>query len=118
MINYEKPFILANEDTAEGVYTASGAANGSGSVSRSGNMAIAHFDGRHLHSANNLTIYIDDNEKGSFDGGSTRSVAVTPGNHIIRFLVYNDSSEEAYWLGPFSRDFEAGKEYDIRPGKS
>lgn len=117
MINYEKPLILTNEDMAEGVYTASGAANGSGSVSRSGNMAIAHFDGRHLDSANRLTIYIDDDEKGSFDGGRTRSVEVTPGNHIIRFLVYNDSSEEAYWLGPFSRDFEAGKEYDIAPGK-
>lgn len=80
-------------------------------------MATAHFDGGHLHSANHLTVYIDDVKTCSFEGGRTCSVKVTPGDHIIRFLVYNDSSEEAYWLGPFSRNFEAGVEYDLYPGK-
>lgn len=84
----------------------------------SGNMATAHFDGRHIHYANRLTVYIDDVKKCSYDGGSTCSVKVTPGNHIIKILVYNDASEEAYWLGPFPAFFEAGEEYDLAPGKS
>lgn len=84
----------------------------------SGNMATAHFDGRHVHSANNLTVYIDDENKGSYDGGSSCSIKVTPGDHIIRILVYNDASEEAYWLGPFPAHFEAGMEYDLAPGCS
>ena len=84
----------------------------------SGNMATAHFDGRHVHSANNLTVYIDDENKGSYDGGSSCSIKVTPGDHIIRILVYNDASEEAYWLGPFPAHFEAGMEYDLAPGSS
>lgn len=80
-------------------------------------MSTAHFDGRHLHSANNLTVYIDGDKLCSFDGGRTRSVEVPAGNHEIRYLVYNDASEETYWLGPFSAHFEAGVEYDITPGK-
>lgn len=84
----------------------------------SNSMATAHFDGRHLHSANNLTVYIDDVKTCSFDGGRTCSVKVTPGNHVIRILVYNDASEEAYWLGPFFADFKEGMEYDLSPGKS
>ena len=84
----------------------------------SGNMATAYFDGRHIHSANNLTVYIDDEKKGSYDGGSSYSVKVTPGDHVIRILVYNDASEEAYWLGPFPAHFEAGMEYDLAPGRS
>ena len=84
----------------------------------SGNMATAYFDGRHIHSANNLTVYIDDEKKGSYDGGRSCSIKVTPGDHIIRILVYNDASEEAYWLGPFPAHFEAGMEYDLAPGSS
>lgn len=83
----------------------------------SGTMSTAYFDGRHLHSANNLTVYIDDVKMCSFDGGSTCSVKVTPGDHVIRYLVYNDASEDTYWLGPFPAYFEAGVEYDITPGK-
>ncbi len=79
-------------------------------------MATAHFDGRHLDSANNLTVYIDDVETCSYDGGSTRSVEVTPGDHVIRVLVYNDAAEDTYWLGPFSSHFEPGTEYDISYG--
>lgn len=81
-------------------------------------MSTACFDGRHLHSANNLTVYIDDEKVISFDGGTrTRDIKVTPGSHVIKYLVYNDASEDAYWLGPFQAYFEAGKEYDITPGK-
>lgn len=82
------------------------------------NMATVHFEGRHLHSANTLTVYIDDVRKFSYQGGRTRSIEVAPGSHIIRISVYNDSSEAAYWLGPFPVDLEAGMEYDFSPGKS
>ena len=81
-------------------------------------MATAHFDGGHISSTNNLTIYIDGYEICSYDGGTTCSVEVTPGDHTIKILVYNDASEETYWLGPFNVSFEAGREYDLAPGKS
>lgn len=84
----------------------------------SGNMARIYFEGKHLHYANVLTIYIDDVEESSYEGGSSCSVEVTPGNHVITILVYNDASEEAYYLDPLSAHFEAGMEYDIVPGKS
>ena len=82
----------------------------------SSNMSIIHFEGEHIHSANRLTIYIDDVQKGSYDGGRSRDVEVTPGDHVLRILVYNDASEETYWLGPFSIFIEAGKNYDLAPG--
>jgi len=79
-------------------------------------MATAHFDGTGLSDANKLTVYIDDEKVCSYDGGSTRSVPVAPGDHVIRVMVYNDASESAYWLGPFSSFFEEGMEYDISYG--
>lgn len=88
----------------------------SSSYSSRSRMATAHFDGRHLNSANNLTVYIDGDKVCSYDGGSTRSVQVTPGDHVIRVLVYNDAAEDTYWLGPFPSHFEEGTEYDISYG--
>lgn len=72
-----------------------------------------HFSAKSRHRVNNFTVYVDGSEKCSFDGGSSRSLKVTPGHHTIRVLVYNDSSEEAYWLNDLSADCEAYKEYDI-----
>ena len=82
----------------------------------SGAMATAHFDGRHLHSVNLLIVYIDDVKVDSFYGGSTCVAQVKPGKHIMKYHVYNDATEENYWLGPFEGNFEAGVEYDIYPG--
>lgn len=84
----------------------------------SGNMATIHFHGQHLHSANELTIYVDNVKKRSYYGGRSCVVEVTPGEHTIQILVYNDASEEAYYLDPLSAYFEAGGEYDIAPGTS
>lgn len=81
-------------------------------------MATIHFDGRGIHSANKLTVYIDGVKKGYYYGGSTYSVQVTPGYHEIRILVYNDAAEDSYYLGPFHATVEAGTEYDMTVGKS
>lgn len=81
-------------------------------------MTTVHFDCRHLHSANELDIYIDGVKRCTVNGGETRSVKVTPGSHTISVQVYNDAAERAYWLGPWDRYFEAGTEYDMTIGKS
>ena len=80
--------------------------------------ATLHFDGRHIHSANNLTVYMDGDKICSYDGGRTCSVDVKPGSHTIKVLVYNDSSESTQWLGPFDIYVEADTEYDLAPGAS
>ena len=79
--------------------------------------ATAHFDGRHLSDSNTLTVYLDGNRLCSYEGGTTRSVEVTPGSYTVTVKVYNDAAETADVLGPFSATFEAGKEYDIAYGK-
>ena len=81
-------------------------------------MTTVHFDCRHIHSANELEIYIDGVRRCTVNGGETRSVTVTPGNHTIKARVYNDAAEKAYWLGPWDRYFEADTEYDMTIGKS
>lgn len=83
----------------------------------SGTMSTAYFDGRHLDSINSLTVFIDDVKVCSFGGGSTCIANVAPGKHVLKYLVYNDATEQTYWLGPFDCNFEAGVEYDIYPGR-
>lgn len=75
--------------------------------------ATVYIDAERVNSANNLTLYIDDNKVCSFDGGCSRSVQVEPGYHTIRVLVYNDCSENAYFLKPLSVYCEPGGEYDL-----
>lgn len=75
--------------------------------------ATIYLDAEHIDSANILTVYIDNSKVCSFDGGCSRSVQVEPGHHTIRVLVYNDCSENAYWLNPLSVYCEPGREYDL-----
>lgn len=75
--------------------------------------ATVYIDAKRIDSANNLTLYIDDQRICSFDGGCSRIVQVDPGYHTIQMQVYNDCSEHAYFLNPLSVHCEPGGEYDL-----
>ena len=82
-------------------------------LSASLSMASVTFDTRGISSANNLTVYVDNQKNCSFWGGVVKTIKIPSGHHVIWVQVYNDASESAYSLDPMEQYFESGSEYNV-----